>query len=58
MQYATEYVEQAKLQSKIMDYINHIRIYKKMLLPIELIGATGNGKIELFQTIEAKSIIE
>ena len=53
MDYAIEYVEQNELTMKYTEAINHVRIYKRMILPCELTGFYGD-KV----TKEAREIFE
>ena len=38
--------------------INHVWIHKKILIPAELVGDSGNKKIEYYKIIEASSLME
>ena len=57
MDYIQIYVENRKLSINIIPPINHIRMYKKMYLPCELIGLCGNKKTREFREgLETSSI--
>jgi len=58
MQYAIEYLKQKELNNKTIDHINYMWLYKKMILPIELVSTSGNGQTDAFWDIEAESLIE
>ena len=42
MDYAAQYVESVGLKEEIIVPINQVRIYKRMLLPCELVGFSGD----------------
>ena len=58
MQYIVKYIKQMELLNKIIDYINHIRLFKRMMLPVELVSANRTSRTDAFQDIKAKSLIE
>ena len=53
MDYTVIYVEENEMIYKIIEAINHVRIYKRMILPCELTGFFGN-KV----TREAREVFE
>jgi len=42
MDLAIEYVQSNRLSEKIIALINHVRLYKKIILPCELVGLIGD----------------
>ena len=58
MQLAVEYIQQNKLKLEIFDQINHIWLYKKAILPVELIESNGRIVTECFEAIENKSMLK
>ena len=42
MDYAKEFVKETKKDENTIAVINHVRIYKRMLIPYELVGMKGN----------------
>ena len=57
MDYAERHVENEQLSFKMLAVINYVRIYKKLHLPCELIGALGRTKTKQFKHVEEKSCI-
>jgi hypothetical protein len=47
-----------KLKDEVCNYIIHVRMYKQIIIPNELIGSRGEGKTECFNRIEVKGIIK
>ena len=58
MNYTVEYIKQNKMKAEIYDQINHMRLYKRAVLLVELIEKQGQSIIECFESIEAKSLLE
>ena len=58
MQLVVEYIQQNKLKLEIFDQINYVRLYKKVILPVELIGSNGRIVTEYFKEIENKSMLK
>ena len=58
MKYTVEYIQQNKLKVEVFNQINHVRLYKKAVLPIELIENQGRILTECFESIEASSLLE
>ena len=53
MDYAIKYVNEKELDYGIVEAINHVRIFKQMILPYELVGFCGNK-----ETKEAREVYE
>ena len=53
MDYSIKYVKAEELDYNVVEAINHVRIFKKMILPYELIGFRGD-KV----TKEAREVYE
>ena len=53
-----EYIKCNKLKSEVYNQINHVRLYKKVVLPIELVRNQSRVVTEYFKTLEAESLIE
>ena len=58
MQYAIEYVEQAKLNKDILKQINYVRLKKGVLLPVELVGEKGRKQTICYSDINERSSID
>jgi len=58
MEYAIKYVSQTNKSHNIISIINHVRIYKQMLLPFELVGMTGNKQTAEWKQYYKKSCIK
>ena len=58
MELAYQYKDQNKISNNIMKKINHVRLWKQILLPFELFGIKGNKETENYKDIAAKSTIE
>ena len=57
MQLVAEFIKERKLNQQSYDEINHVRMYKQMILPAEIVRARGRKLIEVFDNIEAKSLL-
>ena len=51
-------MNQKRLKDEVYNYINHVRMYKQIIIPAKMISSRGEGKTECFNRIEAKGIIE
>ena len=58
MQYMVDYINQNKLKAEVYDQINHIRIFKRVILSVKLIGYQGRAPTECFKVIETLSILQ
>jgi hypothetical protein len=58
MDHAICYVKEKKLPKSTIQAINHVRIYKKMILPCELVGFNGNQITkEARESLERSSVL-
>ena len=44
MDYAKEYVKEEQIDENNITIINHIRLYKRMLIPCELVRMNGDKR--------------
>ena len=58
MEFAANSAKEKELKNDAVDQINHIRLFKNIIIPIEIIRARGLETTEYYNKIEAKSIIE
>ena len=58
MDYAIDYVNERYLSEKILAPINHVRLYKEMILPCELVRMEGSCKTLEFRNTNDKSCIK
>ena len=58
MDYAEEHVRCKEIGKKLLAPLNHVRLWKQMVLPCELIGLTGTKKTKACQQIESKSSLK
>ena len=58
MDYLEEYQIKKQLLIKVIIEINLVHLYKKVYLPIELVGVRGNKQTEAFNEIKVLSPIE
>ena len=58
MSYATKYIKNNKLQKEVYDHINHIQLFKKAIIPVELVGNRRGQTTDYFNDIEMESLIE
>ena len=58
MDYAIDYVNKRNLLKKILASINHMRLYKEMILLCELVRIEGSCKTLEFRNINDKSCIK
>ena len=57
-EYINDYIKVAKLPNKVFDQINHIRLFKRAVIPVELTRARGQRTTECYDKIEVKSMLE
>ena len=57
MDMVVEYIRNQEFRSEIIALINQVRIYKRMMLPCELIGFQGSNKIKEARECEEKSYV-
>ena len=55
--YAVDYVNKKDLGKEIISPINHIRTYKRMFLPCELLGMSGDFWTIEYSQIDKKSCL-
>ena len=41
-------MEEKNLKSKVVDHINRVRNYKKLLIPVELFSSRGRNQIDTY----------
>ena len=58
MEYVIEYVEQRKVNKAVLKHINYVRLKKGILLPYEVVGASGKTRTECYNNIHAMSSIK
>ena len=56
--YAEECVGCKEKDKNALAPLNHVRLWKKMVLPCELIGLTGKKKTKAYQQVESKSSLK
>lgn len=57
MDYVQIFKTRKKLLTRTIDMINHVRLFKKLMLPFELFGLQGNKETETCQNNNQKSAI-
>ena len=58
MEFIVEYIKEKGLKNDSVDQINHMRLFKKVILLAEIIGARGRATTECYETIEERSMLE
>ena len=58
MDYASQYIEVEGLNNKRIAPINHVRLYKRMMLPCELVGFSGEMRTRELREKELNSCLE
>ena len=58
MDYAVMYVEEKEMPLSTIEAINHVRLFKKMMLPCELIGFHGNKITKEVREVMSESSIK
>ena len=58
MEFAADYAKEKELKNDVFDQINHVRLFKNIILLVEIVGARGLVTTECYDKIEVKSIIE
>ena len=56
--YAVKYLKEKQLNERIILRLNHVRSFKQMYLPCELVGLTGQKAIKAIEDIYAKSCLK
>ena len=49
-----EACKKQRVENEIVDQINHVRLSKKLYLPLELVGATGRSRTDSFDKKDIK----
>jgi len=49
MDYAIEYAKEKEIDEKIIQLINHVRLYKRIILPCELVGLKGREETKSYK---------
>ena len=55
MSYTIEYIKSNNLKNKVFDHINHIHLFKKVIIPVALVGDRGGWRTNYFDAIKIKS---
>ena len=58
MYYIEKYTKENNLDDAIFDQINHIRLYKKLIIPAKLVRARGRERTNAYNKLEEKSILK
>ena len=58
MAYAREYAKEEQLNSKTVMSLNHVRLYKRIFLPCELIGQNGKEQTSAYRNDNEKGQIK
>ena len=58
MNYVIEYIISKELNKVKYDQINHVRLYKKILIPAKIVRVEGGRKTECYCNFEATSILK
>ena len=51
MEFAAEYTKEKKLKNDLVDQINHVRLFKNIILPAEIVRARELATIECYNII-------
>ena len=58
IEYAEQYIKEKNMDNTIFNQINHIRLYKEMIIPVELVRVRGRDRTKAYNKLEAKSILK
>ena len=58
MEYALTYADKVMNDKSVLEHINHVRLYKKVFLPFELVGSSGRDETQAFQEDESMSQVK
>jgi len=58
MKYVTEYISSKELHKVIYDQINHVYLYKKIILPAKIVGVEDGCETEYYFNFEATSTLQ
>ena len=52
------YVQRKELEKSILAPLNHVRLFKQMILPCELLGLKGEEEIKSYKEVLEKSCLK
>ena len=55
MEEAVRHVKMKGFKKELVDQINHVRLHKKVNLPVELVGSRGRSRTGSFDKTNSKS---
>ena len=58
MEYAEQYIKEKNIDDAIFNQTNHIRLYKEMIIPAELVRARGEDRTDTYNELEKKSLLK
>ena len=58
MDYAVEYLGSKEMDMKLLAPLNHVRLWKQIILPCKLVGLIGIKETKAYRRIESKSSIK
>ena len=58
MEQARDFVKEKELRVNCVDEINYVRLYKKILLPTELVGGRKGKQTEAYNRIDKVSLLK
>ena len=58
IEYAEQYIKEKNIDDAIFNQINHIRLYKEMIIPAELVRARGGERTNAYNELEKKSLLK
>jgi len=58
MDYTVKYIKEKQLNKRIISRINHVRLFKQMYLPCELVGLTSQKATKAKEDVYKKSCLK
>ena len=58
MHYVKQYIAKNKVHKNTYDQLNHVCLYKKIIIPAELVEMRGGQEIKCYYNFNAKSILQ
>ena len=58
MHFVKQYIVENEVYKNIYDQLNHVYLYKKIIIPAELVGIRGGQETKCYYDFDAKSSLQ
>ena len=58
MDFAVEYVKRQGMSTKVIAPLNHVRLFKQMIMPCELVGLSGTAETKAYRQFDCRSCLK